>query len=91
MRKTLLNGAQRRRFPGRASKKPTRPAGQHQATESGRANLVAASFILGRLASRRIDMRAYIAALVVTAWFVDFGQRFFNAIGFSTASDTDFG
>jgi hypothetical protein len=36
-------------------------------------------------------MRAYIAALVVTAWFVDFGQRLFNAIGFSTASDTDFG
>jgi hypothetical protein len=39
-------------------------------------------------------MRAYIAALVVTAWFLDFttpGQRLFNAIGFSTASDTDFG
>jgi hypothetical protein len=36
-------------------------------------------------------MRAYIAALVVTAWFVDSGQRLFNAIGFSTASDTDFG
>jgi hypothetical protein len=30
-------------------------------------------------------MRAYIAALVVTAWFVDFGQRLFHAIGFSTA------